>query len=39
VGALNAALDDIDQDGNLLNIEVLVDPYRSGYRVRRFDLP
>ncbi len=38
-GALNAALDDIDGDGNLLNTEVLVEPYGGGYRVRRFDLP
>ncbi len=36
---LNAALDDIDQDGNLMNTEVLVEPYGDGYRVRRFDLP
>ena len=38
-GALNAALDDIDGDGNLLNTEVLVEPYGGGYRVRRLDLP
>jgi len=39
IGALKAALDDIDRDGNLMNTEVLVEPYRDGYRVRRFDLP
>ena len=37
--ALHAALDDIDQDQNLTNTEVLVEPYAGGYRVRRFDLP
>jgi hypothetical protein len=37
--ALNAALDDIDEDSNLMNAEVLVEPYGDGYRVRRFDLP
>ena len=38
-GALDAALDDIDRDGNLMNTEVLVEPHGGGYRVRRFDLP
>ncbi len=38
-GALNAALDEIDRDGNLVNTEVLVEPYGDGYRVLRFDLP
>jgi hypothetical protein len=37
--ALNAALYDIDEDSNLMNAEVLVEPYGDGYRVRRFDLP
>jgi predicted nuclease of predicted toxin-antitoxin system len=37
--ALNAALDDMDRDGNLMNTEVLVEPYGEGFRVRRFDLP
>jgi predicted nuclease of predicted toxin-antitoxin system len=37
--ALNAALDDIGRDGNLMNTEVLVEPYGDEYRVRRFDLP
>lgn len=37
--ALGAALDDIDRDGDLMNTEVLVEPYGDGYRVRRFDLP
>jgi hypothetical protein len=39
VSALEAALDDIDLDGNLTNIEILVEPTRNGFRVRRFDLP
>jgi hypothetical protein len=38
-GALTAALDDIDRDGNLVNTEVLVERLGDGYRVRRFDLP
>ncbi len=38
-GALNAALDDIDRDGDLMNTEVLVERHGDGYRVRRFDLP
>ena len=37
-GALYAARDDIDRDGNLMNTEVLVEPH-GAYRVRRFDLP
>jgi hypothetical protein len=37
--ALVAALDDMEHDGDLTNTEVLVEPYGSGYRVRRFDLP
>lgn len=37
--ALNAALDDIDRDGNLTNAELLVERHGKGFRVRRFELP
>ncbi len=38
-GALLAALDDIERDGDVTNTEVVVEPHGEGYRVQRFELP